>query len=50
VKGAEHKVLKLRKALYELRQAPQAWNAKIDATMGELGFARYAIEHALYTR
>ena len=24
VKGAEHRVLRLRKALYELRQAPQA--------------------------
>jgi hypothetical protein len=27
VKGAEHKVLQLRKALYRLRQAPQAWKA-----------------------
>jgi hypothetical protein len=49
VKGAEHKVLRLRKALYRLRQAPWAWNAKLDATMGELGFARYATEHVLYT-
>jgi hypothetical protein len=50
VKGAEHKVLRLRKALYGLRQAPRAWNAKLDATMAELGFARCATEHALYTR
>ena len=50
VKGAEHMVLKLRKVLYGLRQAPQAWNAKLDATLGELGFTRCAIEHALYTR
>ena len=50
VKGAEHMVLKLRKALYGLRQAPRAWNAKLDATLDELGFTRYATEHALYTR
>ena len=50
VKGKEHKVLRLRKALYGLRQALRAWNAKLDATMAELGFTRCASEHALYTR
>ena len=50
IKGAEHRVLRLRKALYGLRQAPRAWNAKLDATLGELGFQRCATEHALYTR
>ena len=48
--GQEQKVLRLRKALYGLRQAPRAWNAKLDATMTELGFTRCASEHALYTR
>ena len=43
-------MLKLRKALYGLRQTPRAWNAKLDATLGELGFTRCALEHALYTR
>ncbi|CAA0812904.1 cysteine-rich RLK (RECEPTOR-like protein kinase) 8 [Striga hermonthica] len=50
VKGEEHKVLRLRKALYGLRQAPRAWNAKLDATLVTLGFTRCATEHALYTR
>jgi len=49
VNGAEHKVLKLRKTLYGLRLAPWAWNAKLDATLGELGFTRCATEHMLYT-
>ena len=50
IKGAEHRVLRLRKALYRLRQAPRAWNAKLDATLGELGFTRCATEHMLYKR
>ena len=50
VKGEEHRVLRLRKAIYGLRQAPRAWNAKLDATLGELGFQRCATEHALYTQ
>jgi transposase InsO family protein len=48
--GAEHKVLRLRKALYGLRQAPRAWNAKLDATLRALGFTRCETEHALYVR
>ena len=50
VKGEEHRVLQLRKALYRLRQAPRVWNAKLDATLGEHGFQRCATKHALYTR
>ena len=50
VKEAEHRVLRLRKVLYGLRQAPRASNAKLDTTLGELGFTRCATEHALYMR
>jgi hypothetical protein len=38
VADAEQRVLRLHKALYGLRQAPRAWNAKLDATMASLGF------------
>ena len=38
IQGAEHKVLKLKKALYVLRQAPRAWNAKLDSCLLSLGF------------
>jgi hypothetical protein len=37
-KGEEHNVLKLKKALYGLRQAPRAWNAKLDNSLLSLGF------------
>ena len=43
-------MVRLCKALYGLWQAPLAWNSKLDATLGELGFQRCATEHALYMR
>ncbi|WVZ97328.1 hypothetical protein U9M48_042876 [Paspalum notatum var. saurae] len=49
VAGKEHKVLRLIKALYGLRQAPRAWYAKLDASLAALGFQRSASEHAVYT-
>ena len=48
--GKGDKVLKLRKALYGLRQAPRAWNAKLDKEMMALGFERSKLEHAVYRR
>jgi len=50
VAGEEHRVLRLRKALYGLRQAPRAWNNKLDARLASFGFTKCATEHALYTR
>jgi hypothetical protein len=50
VAGEERKVLRLRKALYGLRQAPRAWNTKLDTSLGTLGFTKCATEHALYTK
>ncbi|WVZ90924.1 hypothetical protein U9M48_037176 [Paspalum notatum var. saurae] len=50
VNGQEHWVLRLRKALYGLRQAPRAWNQKLDTVLKEMEFKRCESEHALYTR
>jgi hypothetical protein len=50
VKGSSGKVLKLKKALYGLRQAPRAWNAKLDSELLKLGFVRNPLEHAVYKR
>jgi hypothetical protein len=49
-KGEEQKVLRLHKALYGLRQAPRAWNAKLDKTLVSLGFNKCPSEPALYKR
>jgi hypothetical protein len=48
--GDSDKVLRLKKALYGLRQAPRAWNAKLDKEMIALGFERSKLEHAVYKR
>ncbi|KAG8064903.1 hypothetical protein GUJ93_ZPchr0004g39485 [Zizania palustris] len=48
--GHEGKVLKLKKALYGLRQAPRAWNSKLDSSLRSLGFTRCASEHEMYTK
>jgi hypothetical protein len=48
IPGTEGKVLRLRKALYGLRQAPQAWNAKLDSTLKGMGFGQSPHEAAIY--
>lgn len=50
IRGKENKVYRLRKALYGLRQAPRAWNEKLDKTLKQLGFTRCQKEQAVYTR
>jgi hypothetical protein len=49
-KGKEKHVLKLSKALYGLRQAPRAWNIKLDKSLRSLKFTKCPSEPAVYTR
>lgn len=50
VKGQEDKVYKLNKALYGLRQAPRAWNVKLNKILRSLNFQRCSKEPSLYRR
>jgi hypothetical protein len=50
IPGKENKVLCLRKVLYGLRQAPRAWNAKLDSTLKQMGFKQSPNEAAVYRR
>jgi hypothetical protein len=43
-------VLKLKKALYGMKQAPRAWNARLDQEFVKLGFSRREEEHAVYRK
>ena len=50
VKGYEDKVLRLKKALDGLKQAPRAWYSKIDKYFQENDFIKCPYEHALYVK
>jgi hypothetical protein len=49
-RGSSGKVLKLKKALYGLRQAPRSWNTRLDRELLKLGFEKNPLEHAVYRR
>ncbi|KAL4021580.1 hypothetical protein IC575_020386 [Cucumis melo] len=46
----EHKVYRLKKTLYELKQAPRAWYSHIDAYFTKEGFKKCPYEHTLFTK
>jgi hypothetical protein len=50
VAGHEGRVLRLRKALYCLRQASRAWNSKLDNTLKGMGFTQSEHKHVMYKR
>jgi hypothetical protein len=50
IPGKEGKVLRLRNALYGLRQAPRAWNVKLDSTLKGMGFGQSPHEAVIYQR
>ncbi|KAL0546984.1 hypothetical protein IC582_016904 [Cucumis melo] len=46
----EHKVYRLKKALYRLNQAPRAWYSRINAYFTKEGFKKCPYEHTLFTK
>ena len=50
IKVEEHKVYKLSKALYGLRQALRAWNIHLDKSLKSLNFMKCIQDQAVYTR
>ena len=49
-KREKEKVLKLKNALYDLKQAPRAWCSRIKAYFIKEDFKKYPSEHTLFTK
>lgn len=48
--GNEHKVCKLIKSLYELKQAPKKWYEKFDSKIMSNDFNHNSVDKCLYTK
>jgi hypothetical protein len=48
VSGREDQVLRVKKALYRLHQAPRAWNLNLDHSLLQLGIERCPSDPAIY--
>ncbi|KAL0641392.1 hypothetical protein Bca4012_102577 [Brassica carinata] len=42
-------VLRLKKAIYGLKQSPRAWNRKLSTTLNGRGFRKSELDHTLFT-
>ena len=49
-RGYEHKVCRLRKALYGLTQEPSSWYEKVHAYLIAFGFENSTTESTLYVK
>ena len=50
INNEEHKVYKLKKTLYGLKQASRGWYGRIDSYLINNGFCRRKSEPTLYTK
>jgi len=50
IKGKEYSLFRLNKALYGSKQAPRAWNKRIDKFFVEKGFKKCLAEHEVYAK
>ena len=46
----ESKVCMLKKAIYRLKQSPQAWFEKFSRVVNDGGFHRYVMDHSYFCR
>ena len=42
-------VLRLKKAIYGLKQSPRAWYNKLSTTLNGIGFRKSELDHTLWT-
>jgi len=50
VKGKEDYVRRLKKSLYNLKQAPQQWYKKLESVMGEQGYMKTTSNHCVFVK
>lgn len=50
IAGSEHKVCKLKKAVYGLKQSSRAWNTRIDDYLIKLGYIKSKYEPCVYIK
>nr|GEV26063.1 ribonuclease H-like domain-containing protein [Tanacetum cinerariifolium] len=48
--SSDNKVCRLKKSLYDLKQAPKQWNAKLTSTLIENRFSQSKYDYSLYTK